>query len=936
MADINGCIKKLNLSADDAEEIRRMARVAGDPAAGVKQYKDTLKTDLESLRTSLSDKGYDFSVRKPTEELGAKSTPEASMTDLGYDVQNIANVTTENVNLARALADTVPGLSAGKDLFKWMGTNSERLLNFKAKYFKFADEKEFEINARVAQETFPELFDAARRGVVSDAQTAKEAKALGKGLTPEQGVQTVLNTPAGYAPNAAEVQFGKMVMGSVHDDLRRIAKIDVSKMSDAESDEISRQYSEALDTWVAVTAKVGGMTSEQGRAFRSLQIAPNDISKVAQKSIKFVDAITGNSRTAEERKALLHDLGKAISMLDPENQQQLDLFVANLHQNKSDLSSKFYEVYYNWGLLSNPSTQFINTLGNTANFILENTERLAAAATMPSEMKPTLFRMAGYGNSLWDAVKVGWRAYKTELPSDPQTVLENMDKRAFPSFRITKDGIKSAGVGEEGIVLGGKQVRIPGRILLGVDDGMKLLHNRAYIYEQMYRRADAQNLTGEARKEFYKNFLKETPSDVLEGAVEEARRLTYTDKLGQGLRGFQQFVDAVPGGRIVIPFVRTPAKIIKQAADMLSVPFISEKLSTQRTADDFAAGGFAQRKAMARVTMGYSLMGLGAYMAANGLATGPAPSDAGERETFNLNKLAWGAKVGNNWIQYNRFDPVAIPITFGVGLEKTFEAFAQSGTGLAREEGYLSTMAAFMSDALLDKSFFQGVENVVGAIMEPERRFESFTKGVVRSFTPAITAGFARSVDPRTTAPLTFMEVIQDRIGFEQRKKVPTKVDAFGRDVWNEVPGSYKGDTGIGSVTNRFINPFKAKSGANDPVANELFDLGIKVTPTRKKYKDVDLDSEQVYVLNKAAGKMFYDFTRNAMAQPEWKSKSNVVKRLTIEAFKDASNKYGQAMLLGVYPELASRGALENKDIKKLTAPTRSDTMEYLKPNSKR
>lgn len=955
MASIADCIAKLKLSPADAEEIRRLAREAGDPIKGVSTYKDSLKTDLESLRTSLSDKGYDFSIRKPASELGAKPAADARMVDLGYDVTNVANNTVENINLARAVHDTLPGMWMGKeDFFKWWGTNNERVINFfhgqkaeaagvegKRKFKDFEDETEIAINARVFQETFPELFQEARRGVVSDAQAAKEAVKMGKGQSLDQNVDNIVNTPTGYAANSSEQAFVKLTIGALRDDMRRLKTqaLNVNKnMTDDELDAIEGELERRTSQQVMLFAKQAGFETEAGRALRATGVSPADsMGKFTKAGVKAVRTITGTAKSKEERVALLQDLGKAMDMLDPENTQQLDLFVANLHQNKANLSDVFYEMYYNWGLLSNPSTQVINFLGNSATLSLEMTERLIAAGTMPSEMRPLAKRFEGYMHALPDAFKAAWRAYKTEMPSDPQTRLENMDKHAIPSVRISKDGISKAGVGEEGIVIGGRQVRIPGRILLAVDDGMKLLHQRGYIYDQMLRAADEKKLTGQDRKNFYANFMKAPPSEVMQGALEEARRLTYTDKLGPGLRGFQQAIDAVPGGRLVIPFVRTPAKILLQAADMLSLPFLNEKyLSTSRTAADFAEGGFARRRAEARVFMGYSLLGTGAYLASQGMATGPSPSDPGERATFETNKIAWGVRSGNEWVQINRFDPIAIPFTFGVGLEKTLESFAASGTGLEREEGYIATLAGFLSDAVLDKSFFQGVENVVGAVMEPNRKGEAFAKGVVRSFTPAIAAGYARAADPRITAPMTFMEVIQDRIGFDERKKVPTRVDAFGRDVWNEVPGSFKGEDGALSTINRFINPFKAKSGANDPVANQIYELGIKLTPTRKKYKDIELDSAQAYVLNKAAGKMFYDFTRNAMAKPEWKGMSNAVKRVQIELFKDVSNQYGQMMLLGVYPELARRGVVENKDMKKLTAPTRSETLEYLKPNSKR
>lgn len=321
-------------------------------------------------------------------------------------------------------------------------------------------------------------------------------------------------------------------------------------------------------------------------------------------------------------------------------------------------------------------------------------------------------------------------------------------------------------------------------------------------------------------------------------------------------------------------------------------------------------------------------------MAANNLMTGAAPKDEGARRTFELNKLPWAVKLDNTWVQFNRFDPVAIPLTIGVGIEKTFEAFAASGTGLEREDAFMTTMTAMLSDALLDKSFFQGVENVVTAITEPERKLQSFGKGVVRSFVPAVTAGFARAVDPRTTAPVTFWEVIQDRIGFDAREKVPTAVNALGYEVPNEVYGSTEGETGIIHTINRWVQPFRARSGADDPLLNEIYDLGISLNPRRKKWKNVELNSQQQHAYAKAEGRTLRDTLRFVTSQPGWKDMPKETKRLFIEKAKDNAAKMGQLMMLATYPELYKQDMESNRTVEKLVAPTREEVKEKIAPRN--
>lgn len=881
-------------------------------------------------RPPLPKEAFEPAYKEMQRQFKKHTGPEPTYVDLmGYDPVNIVNLSNENLAFAKAMANTIPSWNNNpKNVLDFLETNNKRLIEFKAEHFpKVEDEVDFERMASEFQKQFPELFQEQRRGTVSDATAEKGALKMMEGKNTEQLAKGLIDTPVGTALNAEQTTAARYIVNMLYDDVHNTAQ---RALKDPNWNPTAQEMADAERKWELLgmaTAKYAGVRSEAGRTLRAPQTSEGRFNKFLQKTGKAINMATGTDLSVEARKDLIKDLGKAMSMLDRGDQLQLDLFVANMHQNKGNWGDVFYEMYYNWGLLSNPSTSAINILGNMTSTALENVERGIAAGLTPGERMPYLDRLAGYATAQWDAMKLGWKTYQTELPSDPQTRLESVDKHAIPSWRITADGFKKAGVGEGGFVIGGRQARIPGRLLLGVDEYTKALHQRAYIYGEASKAAG--NLKGSARKKAIADFMAKPPEEVMQGALEEARRLTYTDKLGPGLRGFQQFIDDLPGGRVIIPFVRTPAKIIQQAADML--------YPTERTAADFAKGGFDRKRAIARVGMGYSMLGVGAVLAYNGYATGSAPSDPNARRMFEANNmLPWAVRSDNNWIQINRWDPVAIPFTVGVGLEKTFESFAASGTGAEREDQFLSTMAAFLSDAILDKSFFQGVENVVGAVMEPERKLEAFGKGVVRSFVPAIAAGYARAADPRTTAPLTFWEVIQDRVGFDARKKVPTKIDGFGREVANEVPLSYKGQESAVDFVNRFVNPFKAKSGANDPVSNELYELGIKLSPERKKYKDVELDSYQKYVYNKAEGRVLYDSLRFAMNQPNWSRLPKESRRMIIEKYKEYAGKAGQMMLLGAYPELLRQSVVENNDVKKLTAPTRSQIKESLKFDPKR
>lgn len=856
-----------------------------------------------------------------TGKVEAKGISEEELKQASDFLQN-------DIRFAQVLREALPHLESPGDFFKFVGQNAPKLREWKLRNTNsIVDEGDFPRMLRSMQQEFEDQFQTARRGVVSDKQTMREVKNLAKGKTPEQMVQEVTTPIPGYVGNASEQTYRRMVIAMMEDDLTQAADNILKLGRDLTEDEI-RDFERKHELMGAALANFGGMRSETGRALR---VSPlNRTEQLMGKVASTANKLVGTDLSTQERSRLLTDIAKGMKMLDKGDDLQLELFVANLNSGPGTLSEKFYEMWYNWGLLSNPSTVVVNSLGGMASGGLNIAEKAVGAAFHSSERAPFVSRLAGYFTSIPEALKVGFKTYASEVPIDTQTRLENSRSYALTSWKLTDKGWRKAGVGESGLIIGGKQARIPGRMLMATDDMLKFSHQRAYIHSEAMRASVQAGKAGDAK--FLKDYYANVPPEVLNAAEEEARRLTYTDRLGSTMRNFQQFVHDLPGGRLIFPFIRTPTKIIQQAADMLSVP--GTPFTTSRTAADLAAGGVRKTEALARVGIGYSLLGTGAWMAANGLMTGAAPKDEGARRTFELNRLPWSVKLDNTWVQFNRFDPVAIPLTIGVGLEKTFEAFAASGTGLEREDAFMTTMTAMLSDALLDKSFFQGVENVVTAITEPERKLQSFGKGVVRSFVPAVTAGFARAVDPRTTAPVTFWEVIQDRIGFDAREKVPTAVNALGYEVPNEVYGSTEGDTGVIHTINRWIQPFRARSGADDPLLNELYDLGVSLNPRRKKWKNVELDSRQQHAYAKAEGRTLRDTLRFVTSQPGWKSMPKETKRLFIEKAKDSAAKMGQMMMLATYPELYKQDMQANRTVEKLIAPTREQVKEKIAPKN--
>ena len=748
-------------------------------------------------------------------------------------------------------------------------------------------------------------------GTTTMSAINKAGRAGLKGADLEKSAKAILETPNSYAPSSQELAAADAVRAGVIETL----------MKETDYEKIIRLSEMAMD----LTAKDISMGSEQGRAFafrKYRQYTPTSAEGLFRKTISAVGDTIGiqakdtkaQSVVRQEMQKHAADIQFAVkNLVETNDPLTIDLFLTNLHQQGSSSSDKMWELWYN-SLLSNPSTALVNFAGNAATGVLQASESMLAGGA--SGVSPTHF-MAAYSNAIPGALKAFVSTFKTEIPKDMATRMELKDSHAIPSFTFAKDvdGVnrwRKAGLGESG--WGGKQVRLPGRFLLATDEFFKAIHYRAGLTNGAITTIlEEQTKAGTklTRTEFKArlNELTSAPSPELDAyATDIARTLTFTTPAGKIGQGITSVVDGIPGGRLIVPFIRTPGNILKYAADMLSVP--GTKLATKRTAEDFAAGGLRQKQAVARMGLGYSIMAMGAWGASAGYVTAAGPSDPAEKNVWSQDYQPWSIKVGNSWIQYNRLDPVAIPFALGAGATDMLKSVNDS----KREEAFWDTTTKLFSDAVLDKSWFQGVQNVMEALTGDNPALQQLGNGVVRTFVPSIAAGFARAVDPRVTAPQTYLEVFQDRLGFDQRLKVPTKLDIFGRDVKTSVIGGSGDDNGFIAGAARMLVPFKSKNVDNDPLIKELADLRVGLATPSKRLNGVELNSEQYYVLSKARGQFIYNALKWVKQEGSWDTMSVGQKRAVFEEIKSEAGAVAEVSLAGVYPELYYKANSPEKD----------------------
>src|SRR5690606_8623578 len=113
---------------------------------------------------------------------------------------------------------------------------------------------------------------------------------------------------------------------------------------------------------------------------------------------------------------------------------------------------------------------------------------------------------------------------------------------------------------------------VPTRALGASDEFFKTIHYRQSIHGHAYSQAASHGLTWQASKEFSEQIMKHTPLKSMKKAAEEARYHTYTKAMGTTTQKLADFVDGLEVAgvkplRFILPFMRTPATIVKDTIE---------------------------------------------------------------------------------------------------------------------------------------------------------------------------------------------------------------------------------------------------------------------------------------------------------------------------------------------------------------------------------
>lgn len=592
------------------------------------------------------------------------------------------------------------------------------------------------------------------------------------------------------------------------------------------------------------------------------------------------------------------------------------------HYLRESLGGRFrkaaYEMWVN-GLLSGVKTHVVNVTSNAATMVWAIPERYVAAgvsrALYGGDVKAGEAAAMAYG--LTEGVRDGLRmAFGMKSANEKLAATLGFStkvdigerQRAISPGAMGVDPASALGVGIDWM---GRAIGLPTHLLGREDMFFKAVGYRMALRARAYRQASAEGLQGEAFAERVAEIMADPPASISAEAVGFAEYQTFTNELGtMGQKGTAA-LNAIPGARLVVPFIRTPVNIMKYTLQRTPLALASRAIRA-----DIAAGGERGALALARIGMGTTAMIGVMSLAADGIITGGGPEDRDLNKLWRDNGMEpYSVKVGGRWYSYSRADPIGMLVGIAADISEIATDAKEDDTGRLAVAGIVA-----LKDNLLSKTYMSGVLDFLGAIdtRNPQASAERYVANFAGTLMPYST--FIRQVaqarDP----------VIRDTKGMENAKgerlsgfldtlvrSVKAKIPGYSselpprRNLWGEI---ITRESGLG-LGYDFVAPFTSRpADKKDAVNDEMLANRVAIEMPSRVIDGAPLTPEEYSEFVRISGTMAKERLDKLVASDGFKRLPSGEGSMRSEVMRDVILKARAAarvQMLRVSPDLRER-----------------------------
>ena len=613
---------------------------------------------------------------------------------------------------------------------------------------------------------------AAIVGGVADALQIKtkavtfdeiKAKAAENGIS-ESFLTRLVGNDGRMMANAVETYKALEVLESSANELDSLFKL-VNTGNATDVDKLKLRQQIAFHGLIQKGVK--GMQTETARALAVFRIPREGNAAVVR---QVLDEYGGDSA--------LTDMAKSYLALESRAAQNAMIEKSMM----SGVKDVWFTTYIN-GMLSSPKSHALNISSNTFFGLYQIPERLMGAfysnvlppgvrswkALVPGSdadkiaYDEALTMVQSLRNGITEGLQLASKAWKNNQPNDLMSKIEAQRGLDTPPISSAAMGIEPDKWLGKAIDYYGTAITVPGRALMTEDEFFKGVLYRMELNTQITRRGKAvyreaidagmseSQAMAKAQLEV-EGLFTNPPKDLDEAAVQFAQRGTFTSDLPPVLKSLQQVFNH-PALKIITPFFKTPANIGLSVVER--TPFAP---LSSRWREEMAQGGVYRDMALAKVTLGSSLLATFGAMSAEGLLTGRGPERKADREA--LMRDGWqpySFKIGDSYYSFSGMEPVSALLA----IAADYAEYARHEPDAGKIEEVFLGATYGLYEYLKEQPYLQGIADISKLIGEGDSGkvkagINAYAKqfgGFVIGGSPAgayssLVAGIERMLDP--------------------------------------------------------------------------------------------------------------------------------------------------------------------------------------------
>lgn len=326
-----------------------------------------------------------------------------------------------------------------------------------------------------------------------------------------------------------------------------------------------------------------------------------------------------------------------------------------------------------------------------------------------------------------------------------------------------------------------------------------------------------------------------SPEEALKKAEESADYRLFRQKfdpngeLGQGvvLKVFDQWNSKIerlrdaPGGKWIVPFLKTPTNILKQGVEYSPLGFTT------------AIGAKNPIEQLAKASVGSAVFATAYGMAEAGLTTWDTPTNAKERaEFYDAGLQPYSVKIGDKWVSYSKLGVLAYPIAMASAMKWAKD------NGLSDDKMVTAgTAAGGFLGFFADQSYVRGIGDIIDGLRGDEFKRDRAISNIPSQMVPyrSLQGWFARLVDPvyRKSTGKNLGETVVNSIKSQTpflSKSLPAYETPTGQPSQRQFPG-------INSVSPLQITKEK-------PYEKQIFDNNSQVRLKDRQIKALEKKAE--------------------------------------------------------------------------------------------